>query len=213
MTRSRVRKPLSALLMLGLASCGHGNEAPKPVAVRATTAKPSTQDKSAPHTRVASAAAPARAAQPPPGELAQLKSGLVIPVAGVGTMELVDTFEELRGKRKHAAIDILAPRGAAVLSATAGRVLQISTSASGGLMVFATDPTEHFMLLYAHLDSYAKGLSVGMPLRPGQVLGAVGTTGNAPANTPHLHFAIAWAPESLRWSKGVPLDPRPLLVP
>ena len=46
----------------------------------------------------------------------------------------------------------------------------------------------------------------------GEVIGFVGTTGNAPKNTPHLHFAISILPSSKEWWKGTPIDPYPLLV-
>jgi len=83
----------------------------------------------------------------------------------------------------------------------------------GGLMVYATDSTEKFILMYGHLDAYAPGLADGRPLRQGQQVGVVGTTGNAPANTPHLHFAIARAGDLKQWWKGAPVNPYPLLRP
>jgi len=67
--------------------------------------------------------------------------------------------------------------------------------------------------MYAHLDRYADGLSEGTPLRRGQVIGYVGTTGNAPPDVPHLHFAIARAGDVRQWWRGTPVDPRPLLAP
>lgn len=157
---------------------------------------------------------PAQLKSEPPSAaaLARLESQLIIPVEGVKPRDLLDTFDQARGMRRHAATDILAPRGTPVLCAIDGRLLQLSSSKTGGLMVFATDETEQFMFLYSHLDRYADGLTVGMPLRRGQRLGQVGTTGNAPPDTPHLHFAISWSPDSLRWSRGTPIDPRPLLL-
>jgi murein DD-endopeptidase MepM/ murein hydrolase activator NlpD len=158
---------------------------------------------------------PARSPQPEPtaAELSMLRAALSVPVAGVASSALPDNFSEPRLGHRHAALDILAPRGADVLSATDGRVLQISENKDGGLMVFAADATGRFLLLYAHLERYAPGLKTGMALQRGQVIGAVGTSGNAPPNTPHLHFAIEYSPGSLRWSHGVPIDPRPLLLP
>jgi peptidoglycan LD-endopeptidase LytH len=139
-------------------------------------------------------------------------SGLVIPVQGVRATQLRDSFNAKRGTRRHEAIDILAPEGTPVLSATAGRVLHLSDNDIGGLMVFATDASEKYIFLYAHLDDYVDDLEAGMPLKRGQVIGYVGTTGNAPSNAPHLHFAIKRAEQGLRWSRGTPIDPRPLLM-
>ena len=149
---------------------------------------------------------------PQEDELRALKKRLTIPVAGVKSEELLDTFSELRGgTRKHEAIDILAPRGTPVLAATDGRVLRLYTSERGGLMIYSADSTERFVLMYAHLDGYADGVSDGAPLRRGQVIGYVGTTGNAPPNVPHLHFAIARSTNVSRWWEGIPIDPLPLL--
>jgi len=67
-----------------------------------------------------------------------------------------------------------------VLSATGGTVQRLFTSEAGGLMVYASDPSDRFVLMYAHLDRYASGLANGMPLQRGDTLGFVGTTGNAP---------------------------------
>ena len=151
----------------------------------------------------------------PPGTsaLAILVSELIVPVPGVQPSELRDTFNEVRGggTRKHEALDILAPRGTPVLSASAGRVLKLHDSKDGGLMVYAADSSNRFVLMYGHLDHYADGLREGDPLRQGQTIGYVGTTGNAPANTPHLHFAIAHPSDVKLWWTGEAIDPWPLL--
>jgi murein DD-endopeptidase MepM/ murein hydrolase activator NlpD len=144
-------------------------------------------------------------------ELVALADALIIPVTGVEPDELADTFEEARGTRRHEALDILSPRGTPVVSAADGRLMKLHTSENGGLMVYAADASERFILFYAHLDRYASGLSEGMRLRRGQRLGYVGTTGNAPPNVPHLHFGIARAADVREWWKGVPIDPLPLL--
>ena len=134
---------------------------------------------------------------------------------GVEPSQLRDTYDELRGgdTRTHEALDIPAPRGTPVLSATGGRVLKLFDSKAGGKMVYAADSSERFILMYAHLDSYANGLAEGQPITRGQVLGAVGTTGNAPPNLPHLHFAIARSNDVKVWWKGMPVNPYPLLKP
>ena len=145
-------------------------------------------------------------------ELSALAAVLTIPVAGVKKEELLDTFNEMRGTRRHEALDIPAPRGTPVLAATDGRLLRLYTSQRGGLMIYTTDARERFILMYAHLDSYADGVSDGAALRRGQVIGYVGTTGNAPPNVPHLHFAIARSTDVSRWWEGTPVDPLPLLL-
>ena len=140
---------------------------------------------------------------------------LIVPVRGVEPAQLRDTYDERRGgdTRAHEALDIPAPRGTPVLSATGGRVLKLFDSKAGGKMVYAADSSERFILMYAHLDAYANGLADGQPLRRGQVIGVVGTTGNAPPSVPHLHFAIARSNDVKQWWKGVPVNPFPLLAP
>jgi murein DD-endopeptidase MepM/ murein hydrolase activator NlpD len=136
----------------------------------------------------------------------------MIPVPGVAAEALVDSYNDARsGGRAHHALDILAPRWTPVLSAADGRVLKLHSSVAGGLMVYAAEATEHFVLMYGHLQEYAKGLTEGATLRRGDTLGFVGTTGNAAPNTPHLHFAIAHTADVDQWWTGTPVDPRPLL--
>jgi murein DD-endopeptidase MepM/ murein hydrolase activator NlpD len=145
-------------------------------------------------------------------DLALLRNELSVPIGNLPAAALHDTYAELRGgTRPHEALDILAPRGTPVLSAAKGRVLKLFNSKPGGLMVYATDSSERFILLYGHLDAYAPGLKDGQALTQGQPIGIVGTTGNAPANTPHLHFAIARAVDVKQWWKGTPVNPYPLL--
>jgi murein DD-endopeptidase MepM/ murein hydrolase activator NlpD len=152
------------------------------------------------------------AARPTDADLAVLQRELGIPVAGVARGALYDTFNEMRGgTRTHEALDIPAPRGTPVLSAAPGRVLKLFDSKPGGLMVYAADSTERFILMYGHLDAYQPGLAEGQALRRGQQIGVVGTTGNAPPTVPHLHFAVARSSNVKEWWKGSPVNPYPLL--
>lgn len=150
-----------------------------------------------------------------PSDLTYLRRRfLLIPVPDVRASQLTNTYDEARasGARRHDAIDIVAPRGTPVLSADAGRIAAIDTSERGGLSLYASDPSGRFMYYYAHLDRYAAGLRVGRPLARGDTLGTVGTTGNAPANTPHLHFAITRLCDPRRWWDGTAINPYPLLA-
>jgi murein DD-endopeptidase MepM/ murein hydrolase activator NlpD len=147
-------------------------------------------------------------------DLALLAREIAMPLDGVDAATLRSNFAERRGggTRQHDALDIMAPRRAPVKSATKGRVLKLFTSAAGGLMIYAADSSERFVVMYAHLDGYAPGLHDGAPLARGEVIGYVGSTGNALASAPHLHFAIARSADVKRWSKGKPIDPLPVLV-
>jgi peptidoglycan LD-endopeptidase LytH len=194
---------------------------PAPPPAPAPSASPSPSQALLDALRSDTLVAPADAADtmevaPTSAELAGLSAALIVPVQGVRASELLDTFDAARGDtaspRRHDALDIPAPRGTPVLSAIDGRLLRLFTSAAGGLMIYAADPSERFVLLYAHLDRYATGLREGMPLRRGQVIGYVGTTGNAPPNVPHLHFGISRTKDVKEWWTGRAIDPKPLLA-
>jgi murein DD-endopeptidase MepM/ murein hydrolase activator NlpD len=90
-------------------------------------------------------------------------------------------------------------------------VARLFTSRAGGLTVYEFDPEARYCYYYAHLDGYAAGLHEGQQLRRGEVIGYVGTTGNAPKNTPHLHFALMRLGSDRHWSKGTAVNPYPLL--
>ena len=144
---------------------------------------------------------------------ALLSKQLLLPVAGVDASALQSTFDDRRGggSRRHEAMDILAPRGTEVLAALDGRIVKLFTSAAGGLTIYQFDPEERYCYYYAHLDGYAPRLSEGQIVRRGDVIGYVGTTGNAPKSTPHLHFAIFKLGPEKQWWEGEAIDPFPVL--
>ena len=80
-------------------------------------------------------------------------------------------------------------------------------SKSGGNTIYQFDPTERLCYYYAHLERYANGLHEGQTVAQGDVIGYVGTSGNAPANTPHLHFAVFQLNADRQWWKGTAIDP------
>lgn len=137
---------------------------------------------------------------------------LIVPVAGVPRSAIHDMFNEVRGNRRHEAIDIMAARGTPVIAADDGVVRKLFTSVPGGLTVYEFDPDQRYCYYYAHLDRYATGLHEGQMLRRGEVLGYVGTTGNAPKDAPHLHFALIRLDPDRRWWKGTYINPYPLLA-
>src|SRR4029079_1891914 len=121
---------------------------------------------------------------------------------------LRDSFGEGRtDSRKHEAIDILAPRNTPIVAVEDGTVAKLFNSKAGGITVYQFDPTTTYVYYYAHLERYAAGLIEGARLRRGQVIGYVGTSGNAPKDTPHLHFAIFKLTEKKRWWEGAAIDP------
>ena len=142
-----------------------------------------------------------------------LARGLIVPVAGVAVSQLRDSFDEGRdGERVHRALDILAPRGTPVLAADDGRILRVRPNALGGNTVYATDPLGRVVYYYAHLDAYQPGLAEGATIARGDTLGIVGTTGNAPKDTPHLHFQVMRMPADGKYWDGDPINPYPLFL-
>lgn len=137
------------------------------------------------------------------------------PIADLRTTDLIDTFDQARdgGDRRHEATDILAPRGTPVLAVDDGIVKKLFNSKPGGITVYQYDPTEHYCYYYAHLDRYADNLKEGQQVRRGDVLGYVGSTGNANANTPHLHFAILQlGPNKEWWQDTTPVNAYPIFM-
>jgi murein DD-endopeptidase MepM/ murein hydrolase activator NlpD len=133
---------------------------------------------------------------------------LMVPVAGTMPDRVRDTFSAGRGGgRSHEAVDIMAPRGTPVLASVDGQILRVTSNALGGKTIYATDRGRRFVYYYAHLDRYARRTREGARLRQGDVIGYVGTTGNAPDNVPHLHFQVMRMLESRRWWEGPPINP------
>jgi len=163
---------------------------------------------------VPSANEPPRSVPGPAPDLADFDRlrarALAIPVQGKTARDLQDNFAELRGGRPHEAIDMLAARGTPVVAVAEGSVKKLFTSVRGGLTVYEFDPEEAYSYYYAHLDRYADGLVEGKRLAKGEVIGYVGTSGNAPAGTPHLHFTIFRLGPEKRWWEGTPINPYPL---
>ena len=163
---------------------------------------------------IASANEPPRSLTSAPADLGDYDRlrprALAIPVQGTTARDLKDNFAELRGTRPHEAIDILAPRGTPVVAVAEGTVKKLFTSDRGGLTVYEFDPEQAYSYYYAHLDRYADGLVEGKRLAKGDLVGYVGITGNAPANTPHLHFTIFRLGPEKHWWEGTPINPYPL---
>lgn len=132
---------------------------------------------------------------------------LMIPVEGVRADSLRYNFNEARGGHRHEALDIMAARNTPVLAADSGRVAKLFQSKAGGITVYQFDPTETYCYYYAHLDHYASGLKEGMVLRKGDILGYVGSTGNASSDAPHLHFTIFRLGPEKHWWQGTAIDP------
>lgn len=140
----------------------------------------------------------------PPSAVEQLR----IPVVGVDPGDLVDSFTDARNRgRVHDAIDIVAARGTPVVAANDGHVVKLFTSVRGGLTVYQFDPQDQVVYYYAHLESYAPGLTEGQVLHRGDLIGRVGSTGNASVEAPHLHFEVGILGPKKRWWHATSINP------
>ena len=137
---------------------------------------------------------------------------LQIPVDGVSVEQLSDTFSQARGsERQHGALDIPAASGSRVWAVADGKVVKLFNSKPGGLTIYQFDPGEKYAYYYAHLQRYAAGIKEGQSIKRGQLIGYVGSSGNAELATPHLHFAIFELGPEKQWWKGTPVNPYPML--
>ena len=206
------RRTFALPFLLTVVSCGPALQPLPPMAPlpELAPATPGSAPAPAPFTDRAPPAAPAR----DPDMESLRERGLLVPVKGVVASQIPDTYNAPRdGARVHYAQDILAKRGTPVLAADDGTILHIGTNPLGGNVVWMADPSQRFAFYYAHLDHYAKGLRDGQAISRGDVIGYVGTTGNAPKDTPHLHFQVVRIVNGKRYSDGPPINPLPLFTP
>jgi len=146
-------------------------------------------------------------------DITDFPRSLTIPVQGVSAKDIQDTFDQARGsEHRHEATDIFAPRGTPVLAVDDGVIQKLFVSKPGGITLYQFDPTGEYGYYYAHLERYADDIREGLSVKRGDVIGFVGTTGNAPANTPHLHFGIFKLGPEKRWWQGTPINPYPILI-
>jgi peptidoglycan LD-endopeptidase LytH len=206
---------MRSALSIGVAALIVGAGCARPVLYYPT---PESAGGSSPHPAAAGASSPAATAavtSPAPTTTTMTEDTdylvarhILLPVAGADMTKVEDSFFEGRdGDRTHRAIDILAPRGTPILSADDGKILRMSTSALGGICMYTVDAQSRLVYYYAHMDHYNDAMSPGRTIVRGDTLGFVGTTGNAPKDTPHLHFQVMrWAADGKYWN-GEPIDP------
>lgn len=140
-------------------------------------------------------------------------AGLAIPVVGIKTGQLTDTFDDARSQgRRHDAIDIMAGEGTPVIAAADGTIEKLFNSVRGGTTIYERSPDQKWIYYYAHLSAYAPGVHEGQQVKRGEVIGRVGHTGDASPDGPHLHFAINTMGPGDRWWNGTPINPYPLLA-
>ena len=178
--------------------------------------KPATPAKKRP---VASAKKPAvrkrsvaSAKAPPLPELPGKMPEIGYPLAEIKPGELHSEFNDHRRGHTHHAIDLMRPRGTPVMAVTDGVIHKLYRSRTGGISIYLFDGSEEYCYFYGHLDHYAKDLHEGQEVHEGDLIGYVGSTGNARRSSPHLHFAVSLTGAERKWSGGVPIDPYLMLV-
>jgi len=195
---------LSCVGLLLLAGCAT-NPAPRPhVAARE---QPSEVVESTP---AGARAEPHRAKSPDTGSAIATdpvpagSGAWLLPVPNVSTGSVISQFGDPRdgGGRSHEGIDIAAPRGTPVVAPVGGRIVVSGKRSLGGNVVILMDSAGRYEFVFSHL--HARAVGPGQAVRAGEILGTVGTTGNAAGGPPHLHFEVHLA--------SGPVDPYPLLV-
>jgi murein DD-endopeptidase MepM/ murein hydrolase activator NlpD len=139
---------------------------------------------------------------------------LILPVQGVDRAELRDNWSEPRGdgNRVHHAIDIMAPAGTPVLATADGKIEKLFLSRLGGNTIYERSADGGIVYYYAHLDRYAPALVEGQPVKAGQAIAVVGSTGDADPSAPHLHFEIHRMAPGEGWWQGEEVNPYPVLT-
>jgi murein DD-endopeptidase MepM/ murein hydrolase activator NlpD len=135
---------------------------------------------------------------------------LHLPLDGITVESLKGGFTEARTGHPHEAVDMLSPRNTPVHAVADGTIAKLFVSKAGGNTIYEFDTSGRYAYYYAHLERYEAGLREGDAVRHGQVIGYVGTSGNAPPETPHLHFAVFELGPEHQWWKGKAIDPYPL---
>ena len=204
---TRERTPPAAMAGSVVRAPESGTRAPAMETRRQVQATPAPTAASAPVPAPASATpAAAVAAAVAPG------ATLGMPLPGLRPEQLDDTFDDARGtERRHEALDIMAPAGTPVLAVADGHVEKLFTSIPGGLTIYQFDPGLRHAYYYAHLQGYAPGLREKQAVKRGELIGYVGSTGNANPAAPHLHFAVFELGPERQWWRGTPVNPYPLL--
>ena len=138
---------------------------------------------------------------------------LLFPVPATSPAAMKDTFDAKRGSRKHRAVDIMAPRHSEIVAVADGTIAHLADTGAGGIAIYQWSADLKRCYFYAHLENRVADLAEGQEIHRGDVLGYVGTTGNATPGAPHLHFAIAEVKHAGQWWGGKAIDPFPVWRP
>ena len=194
-----------AALLSVLAACS--SRAGRPVVERSRPAPSATASATAPLAPTPAHVGPLDARVDADDLDALWQRQLMVPVEGIPRGTIRDNFTAKRAVGIHGALDILAPRYSAVVASDDLVIGRMFSGPVGGIVIYASDPEQRFVYYYAHLERYRKGLAVGDRVAKGSVIGYVGTTGNAPPDTPHLHFQVMKRGVGRAWWDGPAINP------
>jgi murein DD-endopeptidase MepM/ murein hydrolase activator NlpD len=133
--------------------------------------------------------------------------GFVFPVQG--EVEFIDSwgYPRMSGTASahwHQGTDIFAPMGTPLVATESGVLDRVGTAGLGGMRLWL-DGDSGNSYYYAHLIAFAPGMTDGVRVNAGDVVGFVGDTGNAKGTSPHLHFEV-------HPGGGDAVNPYPLLI-
>jgi murein DD-endopeptidase MepM/ murein hydrolase activator NlpD len=141
--------------------------------------------------------------QPAPAVAIPDGAGYVFPVAGEASF--TDDYGAPRaGTGWHQGNDLFAPTGTPLVAVADGTLSKVGVNTLGGNRLWLTDDAGN-EFYYAHMSAYAPASVEGARVRAGQVIGFVGTTGDAITTPPHLHFEV-------HPGGGDSVDPYPYLL-
>ena len=134
-----------------------------------------------------------------------LTPGFVCPM-NTGAVSFINDWGFPRsGGRKHRGNDLFAPMRQPLKAVTNGSILLRRGGLGGKALWLSADNGVDYY--YAHLNGYAAGISTGVRVSRGQVIGYNGNTGNAYGGAPHLHFQL-----HPNGRTGSPVNPYPTLT-
>lgn len=129
------------------------------------------------------------------------KEAPLCPVKGANKWDFSNSYGSPReGSRSHAGNDIFAKRGTPVVAGVDGKIRAVDGGRAG--IGYYLDGVDGVTYYGAHMNS--RSVDDGAAVKRGDVIGTVGTTGNAGGTPPHLHFEI-------KPNAGASMDPYPLL--
>ncbi len=89
--------------------------------------------------------------------------------------------------KKHLGTDFAAPMGTPIMASGSGTITRAKWCGGGGNCI-KIKHNSTYETVYAHMQSFAKGMKVGKKVRQGQIIGYVGSTGMSTG--PHLHYEV-----------------------